>query len=433
MIYSNIIHLSTTCMEHRQGFEPKKHRRSDNINSLTCLHAMNHIHPHLPVPYPSVSLCLNPQFQTNRFLFTRDCANVFCSSRSISSDGVKPYKNGDEVCHWYTYHVRIGTSDMVWSLSPQTVAWLSSIIHRQRGFTPFRMISNAPFIGTCLLVTSSPLVTTRYWSKDKRWSLSCGSCHRKHPWQLKRHHSASVQLWKKSCTSWFSSFGSLSHYLRSLYIPKKCMISSINRTCIDLYDVSASGHGWFKQGLEEKLAILWRRYCNHVILLHVLFDEQWLFSQVSIWKSTALSPLSLSYSVRNLTIPFESLESFHFSTPSIQRAPHTCFEWVRPRRHSPKSAINHVMRNRIAWFCIAGGRLQVQVQLIRKKNMYFRQISARSFKGSMYELPMALQFPTYFQSLAKDRKPIARPSPAHQVVKMILLISEEFLVSSCGM
>lgn len=254
-------------------------------------------------------------------------------------------------------------------LSPQTVAWLSSIIHRQRVFTPFRMISisNAPFIGTCLLVTSSPLVTTRYWSKDKRWSLSCGSCHRKHPWQLNRHHSASVQLWKKSCTSWFSSFGSLSHYLRSLYIPKKCMISSINRTCIDLYDVSASGHGWFKQGLEEKLAILWRRYCNHVILLHVLFDEQWLFSQVSIWKSTALSPLSLSYSVRNLTIPFESLESFHFSTPSIQRAPHTCFEWVRPRRHSPKSAINHVMGNRIAWFCIAGGRLQVQVQLIREK------------------------------------------------------------------
>ena len=115
MIYSNIIHLSTTCMEHRQGFEPKKHRRSDNINPLTCLHAMNHIHPHLPVPYPSVSLCLNPQFQTNGFLFTRDCANVFCSSRSISSDGVKPYKNGDEVCHWYTYHVRIWTSDMVWS------------------------------------------------------------------------------------------------------------------------------------------------------------------------------------------------------------------------------------------------------------------------------------------------------------------------------
>lgn len=131
--------------------------------------------------------------------------------------------------------------------------------------------------------------------------------------------------------------------------------------------------------------------------------------------------------------PSPSLESFHFSTPSIQRAPHTCFEWVRPRRHSPKSAINHVMGNRIAWFCIAGGRLKYKFNSSGEKNMYFRQISTKSFKGSMYELPMALQFPTYFQSLAKDRKPIARPSPAHQVVKMILLISEEFLVLSCGM
>ncbi len=128
------------------------------------------------------------------------------------------------------------------------------------------------------------------------------------------------------------------------------------------YDVSASGHGWFKRWLKDEFVILWRRY---YYVFHSMTSESSVKFQSENQLLYLLSEaaLPLSYSGRNLTIsilplfnPFDSTGSSHMFEMS-----------------SSKTAFTKVC-HRIAWFCIAGSRLQVQVQLIRGKNTQTKHI-----------------------------------------------------------